>query len=436
LLKLPDMDAGAFQVVALMSGGMGLAVWTTDRSSPTSCALGLFLAGMGVVILASAYAPAVPPLPHWTRLLGVFDALAFVAGTEWGVRVGETVASRDLIAPGRRMVRVAQGCVIAYAGLVAWQPELRVLHLTGALDFSVSTDPGPGFYVVAAPWVAAMVLVLIAGIRVLQQGPDKAERARIASMLAVMPLFAAALALPRNAAPIAIALGEIVFLIGALRYHNVQGARGLFLAQFLSPQVVDLVRKRGLRNAMTRQRQTVTVVCCDIRGFTAYAQANPPEKVMRLLRDFYADIGAVAARFGGTIKDLAGDGALILLGAPVAFPDQAARALGLARGLQSRARATVRSYSRKLGLGVGLATGEVAVGIVGQGARYEYVAVGPAVNLAARLCDEAADGEIRADADTLTAAGEELPSKSELRPLKGVGREVPTYVVSTEPVES
>jgi adenylate cyclase len=197
--------------------------------------------------------------------------------------------------------------------------------------------------------------------------------------------------------------------------------------------VVELVRRRGLRNAMTRQRQKVTIVCVDIRGFTAYAQANPPERVMRLLRDFYADIGAVAAEFGGTIKDLAGDGALILIGAPVPFRDEPARALGLARGLQARARKTVRGYSRRLGLGVGVATGEVAVGIVGQGARYEYVAVGPAVNLAARLCDEAADGEIRADGDTLTAAREPLPATSERRTLKGVGREVETYVVSREP---
>lgn len=426
------MDTGAFEVVALIGCGMGLAVWVTDRDSPTSRALGLFLAGMGLVILGSAYAPQQAPLPEWTRLLGVLDALAFIAGTEWGIRVGETVASSDLVGPGRRMMRAAQACVIVYAGLVAWHPEWRVLGLSGALDLSVETDPDAGFYIVAVPWLIAMALVLVAGLRVLRQGPDKAEGARIASMMAVMPLFAAALALPREAAPMAIAIGEIVFLVGALRYHNVQGARGLFMAQFLSPQVVELVRKRGLRNAMTRQRQTVTVVCCDIRGFTAFAQAHPPEKVMRLLRDFYGDIGAVAGEFGGTIKDLAGDGGLILLGAPVPYPDQAARALGLARGLQARARGSVKDYSRKLGLGVGVATGEVAVGIVGQGARYEYVAVGPAVNLASRLCDEAEDGEIRADADTLTAAGEKLPRRSALRSLKGVGREVRTYVVGSE----
>ncbi len=430
------MDMGGFQVAALISGGMGLGVWITDRASPTSRALGLFLAGMGAVILASAYAPDAPPLPQWTRLLGVLDAIAFIAGTEWGIRVGETVASAETTGPGRRLVRGAQACVIAYAALAAWRPELRVLSLTGALDLSVDTMPELGFYLIAAPWVVAMILVLIAGVSVLRQGPDKAEAARIASMLAVMPLFAAALALPRHVAPLAIALGEVIFLIGALRYHNVQGARGLFMAQFLSPQVAELVRRRGLKNAMTRTRQKVTVVCCDIRGFTAYAQANPPERVLRLLRDFYADIGAVTAQYGGTIKDLAGDGALILVGAPVAYRDQPARALGLARGLQARARPTVRGYSRKLGLGVGVATGEVAVGIVGQGARYEYVAVGPAVNLAARLCDEAADGEIRADADTLTGAREELPGPGELRQLKGVGREVPTYVVSTEPADA
>jgi adenylate cyclase len=328
-------------------------------------------------------------------------------------------------------MRIAQAIIIAAAVLVMIWPELRARNLAGAVDTDWSTRPQLGFYLLAGPWMVAIALVAFAGFRVLREGPDKAEAARIVSMLAVMPLFALALALPREVAPLTIAIGEIIFLGGALRYHNVQGARGLFMAQFLAPQVAELVRKRGLRNAMARQRQTVSVVCCDIRGFTGYAQSTSPEKVMRLLRDFYAAIGAAAAETGGTIKDLAGDGALILLGAPVPFPDQAARAVALARALQDRARRIVQRHSPKMGLGVGVATGDVAVGIVGQGARYEYVAVGPAVNLASRLCDEARDGEIRVDAETLTAAGEVLPSRSELRPLKGVGKDVPTYVLET-----
>lgn len=423
------MDLGGYQIVALIGCGMGVAVWINDRDSPTSRALGLFLGSMGFVIFASAYAPLEGPLPAWTRLLGVLDAVAFIAGTEWGIRVAGTVASQRLVSTGRWLMRVAQALVVGYALLVAWQPALRVRSLSGSLDLDLATHPAASFYLIASPWVVAIGLVAIAGIRVLREGPDKAEAARILAMLAVMPLFVLAIALPRSIAPLAIAVGEIIFLVGLMRYHNVQGARGLFMAQFLAPQVAELVRQRGLRNAMARQRLTVTVVCCDIRGFTAYAQGHKPETVMRLLRDFYAALGAASAECGGTIKDLAGDGALILLGAPVPFPDQAARGLALARRLQQRARTAVKGYSDQLGLGVGVATGEVAVGIVGQGARYEYVAVGPTVNLSSRLCDEARDGEIRVDGATLGAAGEAPPARSELRPLKGVGREVPTYVL-------
>jgi len=423
------MDIAGFQVVALIACGMGMAVWATDRDTPTSRALGLFLAGMGVVILASAYVPPAGPLPGWTRLLGALDAFAFLAGSEWGIRVGETVATHRVIGPGRRMMRAAQLIVLAYAVVAFFYPEPRARGLSGTLDLNPATMPEASVYLVTVPWLVAIVLVGIAGFRVLRDGPDQAEAARILSMMAVMLLFAASLALPRQDAPMAIALGEIVFLVGALRYHNVQGARGLFMSKFLSPQVAELVRRRGLKNAMTRERKTVTVVCCDIRGFTAYAQGTTPEKVMRLLRDFYAALGTAASALGGTIKDLAGDGALILIGAPVQYADQEARGLALARDLQDQARRVARRYSPQLGLGVGVATGEVAVGIVGQGARYEYVAVGPAVNLASRLCDEARDGEIRVDAATLTGAGEPLPEKGELRPLKGVGREVPTYVL-------
>jgi adenylate cyclase len=223
-----------------------------------------------------------------------------------------------------------------------------------------------------------------------------------------------------------------VFLVGAFRYHVVQGARGLFMAQFLSPQVAEMVLSRGLKQAMARQRLTVSVVCCDIRGFTAFAQGREPEVVLRLLRDFYAAVGTAAGRYGGTIKDLAGDGALILLGAPVPFDDHATRALALARRLQTHVRPVVQGHSIKLGLGVGVATGDVAAGIVGQRARYEYAAVGPAVNLSARLCDRAGDGEIKVDLGTLEAAGEQPPLRREKAQIKGVPEPVTAYILTAD----
>ena len=71
----------------------------------------------------------------------------------------------------------------------------------------------------------------------------------------------------------------------------------------------------------------------------------------------------------------------------------------------------------------------VAVGIVGEGGRYEYMAVGPAVNLASRLCDKAADGEIHIDETTLLESGETLPATRRRRAVRGIDGLVTTYVL-------
>lgn len=426
-----DMETSAYHIVALIACGMGGGVWMTDRGNPSSAALALFLVLIGLSVFANDVADSVhaaPPLPLWVRSLGFLDTMVFIAGTEWGIRVGRTVHHRE----GERrrgvvLIRVAQVLVLVYAVLSALYPELRQRELVNALD--LKGWPSGGFYLFAVPAVLAGLLVLVAGWRLLRAQPDKAEAVRVIALLVAMPLLTSSIVLPDAVAPIALALGEIVFLVGLMRYYVIQGARGQFMERFLAPQVAQMVRDGGLKNAMKRQRMKVTVVSVDIRGFTAHAIDNSPEKVLRLLREFYGSVGEAAAEFGGTIKDLAGDGALVLLGAPVPFEDSAQRALGMARRLQVETRAVVQRHSRKLGLGVGVATGKVAVGIAGQGARYEYVAVGPPVNLASRLCDEARDGEVRVDAETLAAAGLPLPDKSELRAIKGVGKEVPTYIL-------
>jgi class 3 adenylate cyclase len=425
-----DLAANSFDLVALIAVGMGLAFWVTDRDSPTSRALALFLMFTGISIALNARAATLAagaPLEWWMRLVGLTEALAFIAGVEWGLRVGRTIVSEQERQTGIVLLRSAQALTLLYAAMAAVFPEQRARVLIGGLHDAV---PDSAFLAFAAPGLLAGLLVIVAGVRVLFRRPDRAEISRIGAMLLAMPLLAAAVVLPSNIAPFSVAVGEIVFLIGALRYHVVQGARAQFMARFLAPQVVDLVHRRGLKNAMVRQRVTLSVVCCDIRGFTAYAQAHTPEQVLRLLRDFYSAIGAAAEKEGGTIKDLAGDGALILLGAPVAFPDHAARALALARRLQAAVRPIVKRRSEALGLGVGVATGEVAVGIVGQGARYEYVAVGPTVNLASRLCDEAKDGEIQVAEETLAAAGEKAAGRRQRHSVKGISELVTAYVLT------
>ncbi len=426
------VDSG-FQVVAIIALGMGLVFWITDRANPSSRMLALFLGLLGVAIYGNAQIVAHwldPGLPWWARGVGFLDAAVFVAGAEWGLRVGYTVRDAEEERRGNALVRCAQLLSLIYAALVAGLPELRYHELASAL--AERRWPDPRFALFVVPSLCAGALVLVAGALLLRRKPDQAEQVRILAALAAMPVLTVSLVLPVKIAPLALAIGEVIFLYGALRYYMILGARGMFMSQFLSPQVAELVRERGLRRAMARKRTEVSVVCCDIRRFTAYAQVHSPENVMRLLRAYYAAVAAATQEFGGTVKDMAGDGALILIGAPVEYPDRNARAIGLARRLQARVRPVLKRYSDDLGLGVGIASGSVAVGIVGEGGRYEYMAVGPAVNLASRLCDKAADGEIHVDEATLNAGGESLPARRRRRYVRGIGVLVPTYVLEDE----
>ncbi len=428
------MEFVGFEVVAIIAVGLGAAVWLTDHKNPASLALGLFLVALGLNIVASVYARgygAACTFPIWAHGLGFIDAAGFFAGTEWGLRVGRTIGSVVVVRWGQILIRSAQLLILGYAVLVATAPGLRACDLAGAL--SPGAEFSQEFQIVAAIWTVATVLVLVAGGMLLRRRPDKAEAARITTMMALMPLFAVSLALPDEIAPHVIALGEVIFLIGALRYHNLQGARGLFMAQFLAPQVAAMVRQKGMRNAMAKQRLELSVVCCDIRNFSRYSDAHEPEDVLRLLRDFYASVGSATGHVGGTIKDMAGDGVLILIGAPLAYADHAQRALKLARQLQRQTRPVLHTHDPRLGLGVGVASGSVVVGIVGERARYEYAAIGPAVNLASRLCDLAKDGDIYTDEAVWEAGGRPAVERERRRRIKGFADAVMTYRLGRDP---
>jgi len=179
------------------------------------------------------------------------------------------------------------------------------------------------------------------------------------------------------------------------------------------------------------------VVCCDLRGFTAFTAATSSRKVIAILREYYDAVGAAAAECGGTIKDQAGDGVLILVGAPIPMPDHAQRALRLAGRIRRSGMEITQRWSDaelRLGVGVGAASGFVTVGVIGGASRLEYTAVGPAVNLASRLCAEAAHGEVLIDQRSIELLGGEAQrhrlSPGEALQLKGFQQPVQSYTLS------
>jgi adenylate cyclase len=154
--------------------------------------------------------------------------------------------------------------------------------------------------------------------------------------------------------------------------------------------------------------QTLTVLFADVRGFTRLAEHTAPEQVVQLLNNYFSVMTKVIFDHGGTLDKYIGDGLMALFGAPAATPQDASRALAAAVAMQ-RQLETVNEQLRGAGLpeisiGIGLHTGEATVGYIGSERRTEYTAIGDTVNLAARLEQNAARGQILISEEAATQA--------------------------------
>ena len=423
-----------------MALGMSLAFILADRSSPISRVLAAFLACIGVSIAVNVVigAPmhARGEIPAWDGVFALPEMLAFVLAFEWLLRVRRTVPARGLNTRGAdKLLRIAQGLAVVYGVVSLAFPAWRQDHFINLMR-DQDEKIHPAFYLFAVPLGLALFLGTVAGLLMLNRRPDRAETVRGVAFLVGAPFLAAGMVLPVQLAPVSAALGLLIFLIGAVQYHVTQGRRAQFMARFLSPQVAEMVNQRGLKSATDEQTLELSVVCCDLRGFTAFSAATPSKQVIQILREYYDAVGAAATEFGGTIKDQAGDGVLILVGAPIGYADHAQRAFDLAKRVRQAGMEVTRRWSGgelQLGVGVGVASGFVTVGVIGAASRLEYTAVGPAVNLSARLCSEAVHGEVLVDPRTTTLLGV-TPARAELRQgaalrLKGFAQPVESFVL-------
>jgi len=170
------------------------------------------------------------------------------------------------------------------------------------------------------------------------------------------------------------------------------------LKNFLSPQIAKLVVSD--EKLLESHRRDITVVFCDLRGFTAFAEQAEPEDIIAVLQEYYRCLGESIDRFEGTLQHFAGDGLLIIFNDPIPCPDPAARAVRMAVEMRACVTALAEKWRRfgyELGFGVGIASGHATLGNVGYEGRFHYSATGTVVNLGSRLCAQAADGQIVID---------------------------------------
>jgi adenylate cyclase len=174
-----------------------------------------------------------------------------------------------------------------------------------------------------------------------------------------------------------------------LLVRQAEAARGRAnLARHFPPNIVDNLATRDQPLGEVRE-QPVAVLFADIVGFTKMAEAQSPEAIVALLRDFHSRMEACVFDNGGTLDKFLGDGLMATFGTPDTSPDDAMHALQCAQSMNSVMKDwnTARKQSNlpAIQLSVGIHFGQVVLGDIGSERRLEYAVLGDVVNVASRL---------------------------------------------------
>jgi class 3 adenylate cyclase/tetratricopeptide (TPR) repeat protein len=176
------------------------------------------------------------------------------------------------------------------------------------------------------------------------------------------------------------------------------------------------------------ERRQVSVLFADLSGYTAVSEQMDPERVKALVDAALRRLAEEVERFGGTVDKYIGDNVMALFGAPVAHEDDAERAVRAGLGMQQAMgevnEQLARTHGVSLALRVGVNTGEVVAGAVGDA----YTVVGDTVNVASRLEAAAQPGSVTVGERTMRASANAIAYR-ELAPLKlkGKGEPVPAW---------
>jgi class 3 adenylate cyclase/CheY-like chemotaxis protein len=206
------------------------------------------------------------------------------------------------------------------------------------------------------------------------------------------------------------------------------------LRRFLAPQVAQMIASSdSAESLLASHRREVTVLFCDLRGFTAFTEVSEPEEVMAVLREYHESLGELIFRYEGTLERFLGDGIMIVFNDPIPCADHTERAVRLALDMRKAVGALTSQWARKghhLGFGIGIASGYATLGQIGFEHRREYTAIGSAINLASRLCDEARASQIVIGQRAFSAVEPWLEAShiGDLS-LKGFNRPMPAYEV-------
>ena len=190
---------------------------------------------------------------------------------------------------------------------------------------------------------------------------------------------------------------DAIMLSLALSARLGQARRLERLRRFFSPAVANQLLSATSEDLYRPHHREIVVLFLDLRGYTAFTQKHGADEVMRILGEFHAAMGELIAVHEATLERFAGDGMMIFLNDPVEIADPAVKAGKMAREMQARFHELNKIWRQRnysLSMGIGIAQGMATIGAIGFEGRRDYAAIGNVTNLAARLCGEAAGGQI------------------------------------------
>lgn len=210
--------------------------------------------------------------------------------------------------------------------------------------------------------------------------------------------------------------------------RQLEATREMF-KRYVAPAVVDRLPANADSLKLGGNRQEITILFADIRGFTRFSEQLAPEELVDILNEYLSVAANAILAEEGTLDKFMGDAVMGLFNAPLLQADHAMRAVRAALAMQ-RAVVTLHEMIPKkmrLQYGIGIHTGDAVVGNVGTAQQMNFTAIGDAVNLAKRLQENASEGQIFMSKQTY-ALIQGLVKAKKLPPLQVKGREARTEV--------
>lgn len=200
------------------------------------------------------------------------------------------------------------------------------------------------------------------------------------------------------------------------------------LQRYLSPNVVDdMVSKNTTEFNLGGAKKRVSILFCDIRGFTTLTEKEPVETVVSLLNEYFSVMSDVIFANHGTLDKFIGDAIMAIYGAPVESKENAYECVKSALEMRTKlAELNERWKSQNrpsIQVGYGINTGEAIVGNIGSERRMEYTAIGDMVNTASRVEGETESNQIFITEETYKELGARVKAKK-LAPVKLKGKTV------------